>query len=101
MDFGQLNKDERVKSTVKHLADKFGENNFKIKDYWDGDLCAIGLTDNEEKYLVYFSTYGDKDFYVSLENSKSSDDYRYEPVGDFDQLDIEGLEKIFVQHLRL
>ena len=101
MDFEQLNKDERVKSTVKHLANKFGENNFKIRDYWDGDLCAIGLTDKEEKYLVYFSTYGDKGFYVSLENSKSSDDLPYEPIGDFHQLDLEGLEKIFKKHLRL
>jgi hypothetical protein len=101
MIYEQLNKDERIKATVKHLADKFGQNKFKVKDHWDEDLNAIGLTDNDEKYLVYISTYGDNDFYVSLENSKASDDYPYEPAGDFDNLNIEGLEKTFAQHLRL
>ena len=81
--------------------DKFGQNNFKIKDHWDEDLHAIGLTDNEEKYLVYISTYGDEGYFVSLENLQAMDDFPYEPAGDFDALDIEGVDKIFAQHLRL
>jgi hypothetical protein len=101
MNYDELNKNDRIKSTVKHLADKFGENNFKVKDYWDGDLKAIGLTDNEEKYLIYFSTYGENRFYVALENLTTVNDLPYEPVGDFDNLDLKGLEEIFVQHLRL
>ena len=101
VNYEQLNKDKRIKSTVKHLVDKFGEGNFKIKDHWDGDLNAIGLTDNEEKFLIYFSTYGDNDFFVSLENSKTLNDQPYEPTEDFDHVDINRLEKIFAQHLRL
>ncbi|MEJ1242506.1 hypothetical protein WBG78_30435 [Chryseolinea sp. T2] len=101
MDYERLNKDERIISAVQYLAGKFGENNFKIKDHWDGDLNSIGLADNEEKYLVYISTYGEKDFCVSLENSKTSDDFPYEPTGNFDNLGIDGLEIVFAQHLRL
>ena len=101
MSYEDLNKNKRIKSTIKHLADRFGERSFKIKDHWDEDLNAIGLMDNEEKHLVYISTYGDKDFFVSLENLETGGDHPYEPVGDFDNVNLEGLEKIFAQHLRL
>lgn len=101
MNYEQLNKDDKIKSVVRHLADKFGENKFKIMDYWDGDLNAIGLMDNEEKHLIYISTNGDKDFYVSLENSKTSDDYPYEPAGDLNNIKIDELEKVFARHLGL
>ncbi|GAL85937.1 hypothetical protein MYP_3166 [Sporocytophaga myxococcoides] len=103
MNYEELNKDEKIISTIKHLIDKFEIGNFKIKDYWDGDLCAIGLTDNEEKYLIYFSTYGDNGFFVSLENLKLEGDldFPYEPAGDFNNVNLEDLEKIFIRHLRL
>jgi hypothetical protein len=93
MSYKNLNKDKKIKLTVKHLADRFGERSFKIKDHWDTDLNAIGLTDNEEKYLVYISTYGDKEFFVSLENINTAGDLPYEPVGDFDNVDLKELEK--------
>lgn len=99
MNCEDLNKDEKIKIIVKHLIDKFGEKTFKIKDHWEGDLNAIGLVDNDENSLVYISTYGDKNFYVSLENLKV--DHPYEPIGDFENVDLEELEKIFIQHLRL
>jgi len=101
MNCEQLNKYDKIKSVVRHLADKFGENKFKIMDHWDGDLNAIGLVDNEEKHLVYISTYGDNEYFVSLENSKTSDDFPYEPSGDFNNVNIEELEKVFARHLGL
>ncbi|MEO7988491.1 MAG: hypothetical protein ABI663_03060 [Chryseolinea sp.] len=104
MNFKDLNKDDIIKLTIKHLADKFGANKFKIQDNWDADLQAIGLTDVSEKYLIYFSNYGKKknEFYVSLENLTQGDnDHPYEPAGDFDQVDLEGLENIFIKHLRI
>jgi hypothetical protein len=73
----------------------------KLKTTGTGDLNAIGLMDNEEKHLVYISAYDDKDFFVSLENLETGGDHPYQPVGDFDNVNLEGLEKIFAQHLRL
>jgi hypothetical protein len=101
MNFEDLNKDKRIKSTIKHLADRFGDMSFKIKDHWGEDLNAIGFVGNGDRYLVYISTYGDNDFFVSLENLETKDDHPYEPVGDFNNLSLETLEKIFMQHLRL
>jgi len=101
MNLEELNKDETIKATVRHLADKFGNTSFNIKDHWEGDRCAIGLIDADEKHLIYFSTCGPNGFYVSLENLKAHGDLPYEPVGDFDNVDLERLEKLFVQHLRL
>ena len=101
MSYKKLNKDDKIKSVVRHMADKFGKDNFKIKDHWDEDLNAIGLADNEEKHLVYISVYGDNDFYVALENSKATDDYPYEPAGDFNISDIGELERVIARHLGL
>ena len=101
MNYKDINKDERIKFIVNYLVDKFGESSFKLKDHWDADLTAIGLTDNEEKYLIYISSYGENDFYVSLENLTDGDERPYEPAGDFDNVDLMGLEKIFIEHLRI
>ena len=99
MNYNDLNKNRKIISTVKHLADKFGDKSFKIKDHWDGDLNAIGLVDNEEKFLVYFSAHADNDFYVSLENLEAIDDLPYKPAGDFDNVDLLELERILIRHL--
>jgi hypothetical protein len=101
MNYKDINKDERIKFIVNHLVNKFGETSFKLKDHWDGDLNAIGLTDNEEKYLIYISSYGESDFYVALENLTDAEELTYEPAGDFDNVDLNGLEKIFIEHLRI
>jgi hypothetical protein len=101
MTYENLEKDDKIKRTVKHLGDKFGHGKFKIKDFWEADLCAIGLTDIEEKHLIYISTCSGEGYFVSLENLSVMDDYPYERAGDFDNLDLDGLEKIFAKHLRL
>ena len=101
MSYENVNKTKKIKSTLRHLADRLGEKNFKIKDHWTADLNAIGLVDSEENYLVYISTYGGNDFFVSLENLKKTSDHPYEPAGDFETVDLEKLEQIIVQHLRI
>lgn len=101
MNFKDINKNERIKFAVNHLVNKLGETSFKLKDHWDGDLNAIGLADNEEKYLIYISSNGENDFYVSLENLTAGNEFPYEPAGDFDNVDLKELEKIFIEHLRM
>lgn len=101
MTYEELNKDEKIKWTVEHLAKKFGEDSFNIKDHWDTDLCAIGLTDKDEKHLIYISVIDPDGYYIALENSIAVDDFPYEPAEDFDNVSLEELEKIFAQHLRL
>ncbi|HYI78680.1 MAG TPA: hypothetical protein VEW65_13750 [Chryseolinea sp.] len=101
MNYKDINKDERIKLIVNHLVDKFGETSFKLKDHWDQDLNAIGLADNEDRYLIYISSYGENNFYVSLEKRNEESEVPYEPAGDFDNVDLEELEKIFVKHLRI
>lgn len=100
----ELTKDDQIKMTIKHLADKYGDDKFRIKDYWEADLLSIGLVDTSEKYLLYFSVYksNPREFYVSLENlNKEDNDFPYEPAGDFDQVSLERLEYLFLKHLRI
>jgi hypothetical protein len=70
IDINKLNKDKKLISLIKYLINKYGEENFKIKDYWDSDLFAIGLSDKTDKYLIYVAVYDDH-YYASLENPLS------------------------------
>jgi hypothetical protein len=103
MSYKDLQKDDRILEIVKYLFDKFGDDCFKVRDYWDADLCAIGLSDNSEKYLFYISTYNKQEdhYFISLENTTSGDDFPYESVGDFDEVKLNELERLFKQHLRI
>lgn len=102
MNYSHLVKDERILETVNHLTSKFGTGHFKICDYWDADLCAIGFSDNSEKYLVYISTYqkSKNHYFVSFENTKLGNDIPYENAGDFDNVDLQELERLMKEHLR-
>jgi hypothetical protein len=98
-----LNKDKSIFTLIEYLSQKYGRDNFKVKDYWNGDKCAIGLTDISEKYLIYISTIGLKDsgYYVALENPSKNDELPYEAVGEFNNLSLSELDKIFKEHLRI
>ena len=97
------NKDKTIIEIVDYLQTKFGQTDILIQDYWEGDFNAIGLTNKTRQYLVYISTYGTKKdkFNVSLENPPIDDDLPYSPSGDLDNISIENLEKIVIEHLRL
>jgi len=96
-------KDKSITDVVRHLTDKFGAHAIKIKDHWDADLCAIGLTDPSERYLIYISTRGKKKhrYAVALENPSTLPDLPYEPGEDFDDVDLPQLEEQVARHLRI
>ncbi len=87
---------------VKQLANKFGESSFKIKDYWDADLNAIGLTNNSEENLIYIAYYEENNsFFVSLENRPQNPKDIFDSAGEFDNLNLGETEKLFAKHLKL
>ena len=98
-----INKDKPIREIIDYLQTKFGQTDIIIQDYWEGDFCAIGLTDRTRQYLVYISTYGTEQdkFNVSLENPPIDNNLPYSPRGDFDNISLENLEKIVIEHLRL
>jgi hypothetical protein len=98
-----LKKSKRIVNTVNYLIQKFGKGSFVIKDHWEGDLNAIGLADNDGKYLIYFSVYEDNsnNFHVSLEKETAGAFFPYDQAGDFDKVDLNELERLFVMHLRI
>ena len=50
-----MKKDETIIQLIKKLDVIIKYNSIEIVDYWDADLCAIGL--KKENRLVYISTY--------------------------------------------
>jgi hypothetical protein len=55
-----MEKDKTINSFLERHKQEFNLLNIKIVDYWDGDLCAIGL-ENKEK-LIYISTFNYTNF---------------------------------------
>jgi len=98
-----LHKDEKIKALIDHLETKYGADSFKIKDYWDGDDSVIGLVDTSEKYLVYVSTFGlgNSRYFVELENLIKESEAPYVSAGEYEDIELPELEKLFVQHLRI
>lgn len=96
-------KDKRIKDIVKHLQDKFGMDNIVVKDHWDGDNCAIGLTNKDDKNLVYISTYEKKnnEYFVELESPAENENEEYKNCGSFDIINIDRVEEIVRAHLSL
>lgn len=93
----------QIQKLTKHLINKYGPTNIIITDYWEADNSAIGLSDKTRQFTVYVTDLGktDNKFFVSLENPPTSDQFPYTPVGDFDNLSKDEVEKILVKHLNI
>jgi hypothetical protein len=70
VDRERLNKDKSIIQLIDHLENRFGYDKIIINDFWDADLCAIGLSDPHKKSLIYISTYGKREgqYFISIEN---------------------------------
>jgi hypothetical protein len=96
-------KSDRIEFVVKYLQDKFGSENIPVRDHWEADFDAIGLTDKTGTFLAYISTISDRedDYYLALENPPVDDDFPYSPAGDFDKITLPVLEQLIAAHLHL
>lgn len=101
MDSRLLDKDKPLKRAIEQILDKYGDQ-ILIKDFWDADLCAIGLCDKTEKYLIFISTFGlpvDR-FNIVLEvltDNKENPNI----VGEFNDIPFDKLEVILKKHLMI
>jgi len=68
-----IQKDESVKEVLVKLFERFGQSNFYLTDYWDGDLCAIGIKKSKNgEFPIYISTWkmSKNHYFVEVEDSK-------------------------------
>ena len=97
----EIQKNDRIKSLINHLEQKFGVDKFLIKDFWDSDLEAIGFANASETKLVYVSAHEEhNDFYVALESGDINTS-EYTPDNEYNNIDLTNLELIFAKHLNL
>jgi hypothetical protein len=69
-----LRKDKTIIDLLNHIELKFGFDSFQVQDNWDADLCAVGITDASNSFLLYISSYDKpKDhFHLELEKNDGS-----------------------------
>ena len=96
-------KDQSIIEVFELLRLKYGNSSILIQDYWESDNYAIGICDSTEKYLVYISTHLMKKgkYYVALENPPDNSSLPYSPAGEFDEITLEELFKLVLNHLKL
>jgi uncharacterized protein with ACT and thioredoxin-like domain len=94
-------KDKKIKEIVKRLKVKFGQESIVLKDYWDADNFAIGLSNTEGENIVYISTWNKDEgkCYVSLEGPSEKENEVYEELGEFDNVSLLEMEQIVARHL--
>lgn len=103
MNLESLQKDVTIIAMLRQLGNRLGIDKFVLNDYWDIDLCAIGISDFNKRFLVYISTYDleEGQYYVELENLNHENETNYETVGKYKDVDILELEKLTISHLRI
>lgn len=96
-------KSQQIQNLTTHLQNKYGATNIIINDFWEGDLNAIGLSDKTKQFTAYICHFRKtkNKFFVSLENPPTSDQLPYTSGGDFDDLSLEEVESIIINHLRI
>jgi hypothetical protein len=97
-------KDTSLQEVVSKLQRKLGTTAFDIVDHWEADLCAVGIArPDNHAVLIYISTCSlpDKGYYASLELPSVTEDFPYQPAGNFDDLDFEGLVNVIKVHLKI
>jgi hypothetical protein len=95
----KLYKDKKIIHLIEHLDRRFGVDNFIINDFWDADLCAIGLSDPLKEALIYISTYDRKDglYFVSIEDINDPK----VSTEKSENIEVEELEIIIAKHLKI
>jgi len=96
-------KDITIINIVRHLQDKLGVDNLVIKDHWGADNCAIGLTNKDNRNLVYISAYmkRNNEYFVALESPSENENDVYQYCGVFENLSIDKVEELVRAHLNL
>jgi hypothetical protein len=96
-----LNKSKKIIETVEYLQNKYSADKILTNNYWDGDLEAIGLTDKTGQYVAYISTFkrSDNHYFLSLENPPVNDEQLHSRAGDFENINLDELERLVTRHL--
>jgi hypothetical protein len=101
MKLEKLNKDNELKKTIDLLIKKYGDW-ILIMDFWEADLCAIGLCDIAENLLIYISTYSlpPGKYNIVLEDI-SVDKYNPSVIREYNDIKIEKIEEILIEYFNI
>ena len=99
-----LQKAQRIKDVLNKLFERLGEDSFYLTDYWDADLCAIGIKNSEEgEFLIYISIYKIKKehYFVEVEDSNKEVVLNGYTNGELNEINFEELSEIVSKYLNL
>ncbi len=97
-----LHKDASIVQLIQRL--KLERRGWAIRDYWEADLCAIGVSSTPfEGRLVYISTFGKPtgkyDYQCEQLRSGAREDTDYEIIAEGHNVDYDELVAAIERHL--
>lgn len=96
-------KDRAINDVLERLRADLGDASFTLVDYWDGDLCAVGVArPDDSRHLVYISTWppGRGTFTYECERPSTDPGLLYESDGMVEHVSYEALRAAVQEHLR-
>ncbi|WP_196889832.1 hypothetical protein [Aureivirga sp. CE67] len=96
-----MEKDETILELIAEINKEFDENKYLLKDFWEGDLCAIGFSDLNEEILIYVSTWEKEKgcFYIEIEKSNKDNPEKYRVLDRKENVEFKELKSIFRSYL--
>lgn len=99
-----MEKNKSIQDVLINLFQRFGKSNFYLTDFWDADLCAIGIKNSKDgEFLIYISTYRIKKnhYFVEVENSKQEMILNGYEDGELCERTFEELSELVTKYLNL
>lgn len=91
------NKNLEITTLIQWLKNKYTE--LKIKDYWDADLTAIGVSNKKGTRLLYISSFNQTKGKFYIECEKIDNHENYTVFKKKDNLSKEGICDILDQYI--
>lgn len=92
-----------ILAVVNRLVAHFGNEAITVRDFWEADLCAIGISKpTSDRPLAYISTFGKSPgrYFLSLESPPApGSEVPFSPAGDYDDIVFEQLVEHISKHL--
>ncbi|WP_299674376.1 hypothetical protein [uncultured Tenacibaculum sp.] len=96
-----MKKDESIIELITEINKEIGESKYFLKDFWEGDLCAIGFSDLNEEILIYVSTFEREkgNYYIEIEKSNKEFPDKYDMLDRKEKVNFKELKSILQNYL--
>ncbi|GAA4381042.1 hypothetical protein GCM10023186_20150 [Hymenobacter koreensis] len=92
-------KDPAVRDLIDHFMSLFGPGSFTLRDYWDGDACAIGFESLNQRQLIYVNSFNRRPFHYYVDLEDVSNSHSYSVIQNIENASIAQVEELMRRYI--